>query len=120
MTNVVGEVCKNLRFSLGNIAGEVLNHLSVCSRDVAPEVRGAAVMVLTMILQGLGRDTFTVLQGTLRDIYVELKKLSNIEKEDLVLGQVSLALEEIDTIMRGFLVPETTMEKKIFVLDSAF
>jgi len=116
----LGEVCKNLRFSLGNIVGEVLNHLSVCSRDVAPEVRGAAVMVLTMILQGLGRDTFTVLQGTLRDIYVELKKLSNIEKEDLVLGQVSLALEEIDTIMRGFLVPETTMEKKIFVLDSAF
>jgi len=115
----MGEVCKNLRFSLGNIAGEVLNHLSVCSRDVAPEVRGAAVMVLTMILQGLGRDTFTVLEGTLRDIYRELKLLSNTEKEDLVLGQVSLALEEIDTIVRGFLIPETSMEKKIFVLDSS-
>merc|ERR1712112_89322 len=56
----MGEVCKNLRFSLGPITGEVLQHLSHCSRDVAADVRGAAVMVLTMILQGLGRDVFSV------------------------------------------------------------
>jgi len=113
----MGEVCKNLRFSLGSIAGEVLQHLSACSRDVSAEVRAAAVMVLTMMLQGLGRDTFTVLQSTLRDIYRELKMLASTEKEDLVLGQVSLALEEIDTIVRGFLIPENTSEKKIFVLE---
>ena len=110
-------MCKNLRFSLGSIAGEVLQHLSACSRDVSAEVRAAAVMVLTMMLQGLGRDTFTVLQSTLRDIYRELKMLASTEKEDLVLGQVSLALEEIDTIVRGFLIPENTSEKKIFVLE---
>jgi len=115
----MGEVCKNLRFSLGNIAGEVLQHLSACSRDVSPEVRAAAVMVLTMILQGLGRDTFEVLQGTLRDIYRELKMLANTEKEDVVLGQVSLALEEIDNIVRGFLTPDLSREKKIVVLDSS-
>lgn len=115
----MGEVCKNLRFSLGNIAGEVLQHLSACSRDVAAEVRAAAVMVLTMILQGLGRDTFEVLQGTLRDVYRELKMLANTEKEDVVLGQISLALEEIDNIVRGFLTPDLSLEKKIVVLDSS-
>ena len=47
-----GEVLKNLRFSLGPITGEVLQHLSACSRDIAAEVRAAAVMVLTMMLQG--------------------------------------------------------------------
>jgi len=111
----LGEVCRNLRFSLGGIAGEVLQHLSACSRDVAAEVRAAAVMVLTMILQGLGRDSFEVLQSTLRDIYRELKMLASIEKEDIVLGQVSLAIEEIDNIVRGFLTPEVKMEKKIII-----
>jgi len=71
-----------------------------------------------MILQGLGRDTFTVLQGTLRDIYRELKMLVSTEKEDMVLGQVSLAIEEIDNIVRGFLTPDNSMEKKIFVIDT--
>merc|ERR1740116_243405 len=31
----MGEVVKNLRFSLGPITGEVLQHLSACSRDGA-------------------------------------------------------------------------------------
>jgi len=113
----MGEVCKNLRFSLGGIAGEVLQHLSACSRDVAAEVRAAAVMVLTMILQGLGRDSFSVLQATLRDIYRELKMLASTEKEDMVLAQVSLAVEEIDNIVREFLTPENRIEKTI-VIDS--
>jgi len=113
----MGEVCKNLRFSLGGIAGEVLQHLSACSKDIAAEVRAAAVMVLTMILQGLGRDSFSVLQGTLRDIYRELKMLASTEKEDMVLSQVSLAVEEIDNIVREFLTPENSIEKKI-IIDS--
>jgi len=111
----MGEVCKNLRFSLGGIAGEVLQHLAACSKDVAAEVRAAAVMVLTMILQGLGRDSFSVLQGTLRDIYRELKMLASTEKEDMVLSQVSLAVEEIDNIVREFLTPDNSIEKKIIV-----
>lgn len=113
----MGEVCKNLRFSLGPITGEVLQHLSHCSRDVAADVRGAAVMVLTMILQGLGRDVFNVLQGTIRDIYRDLKMLAATEKEDVVLGQISLALEEIDNIVKQLFTPDNRIEKKIVVLD---
>ena len=111
-------MCKNLRFSLGNITGELLQHLSACSRDVSAEVRAAAVMVLTMTLQGLGRDVFTVLQSTIRDVYRELKLLANTEKEDVVLAHVSLALQEIDAIVRSLFTPDNGMGgKKIIVLD---
>ena len=91
--------------------------MSHCSRDVAADVRGAAVMVLTMILQGLGRDVFDVLQGTIRDIYRDLKMLAATEKEDVVLGQISLALEEIDNIVKQLFTPDNRIEKKIVVLD---
>ena len=111
-------MCKNLRFSLGPITGEVLQHLSACSRDVSAEVRAAAVMVMTMILQGLGRDVFTVLQGTIRDVYRELKLLAATEKEDMVLGHISLALEEIDNIVKSLFTPDNGMGgKKIIVLE---
>lgn len=113
----MGEVVKNLRFSLGPITGEVLQHLSACSRDIAAEVRAAAVMVLTMMLQGLGRDVFSVLQGTIRDVYRELKMVAATEKEDMVLAHVSLALEEIDNIVKSLFTPDNSIEKKIVVLD---
>ena len=74
-------------------------------------------MVLTMTLQGLGRDVFSVLQGTLRDVYRELKLLAQIEKEDVVLSHVSLALQEIDNIVRQLLTPDTSQDKKTFVLN---
>ena len=165
MSSISGEVVKNLRFSLGPITGEVLRHLSACSRDIAAEVRAAAVMVLTMMLQvkrkaqsfhcqapvqvhfkpslfkdglgadvilgfqinylllyasylqGLGRDVFSVLQGTIRDVYRELKMVAATEKEDMVLAHVSLALEEIDNIVKSLFTPDNSIEKKIVVLD---
>ena len=94
---VSGEVCKNLRFSLGPITGEVLQHLSCCSRDTAAEVRAAAVLVLTLTLQGLGRDAVTVLQSELRDVYRELKLLAATEREEVVRAHISLALQELTT-----------------------
>lgn len=114
----MGEVCKLLRFSLGSITGEVLLHLSSCSKDEDPGVRAAAILVLTMILQGLGRDSFSVLQHSLRDIYRALKILNGVEKEETVRCHIGLALAEIDSIMRGFLTPDPAMEKKIYVLDT--
>merc|ERR1712080_786472 len=86
MGSNMGEVCKLLRFSLGSITGEVLLHLSSCSKDEDAGVRAAAILVLTMILQGLGRDSFSVLQHSLRDIYRGLKLLNGIEKDDTVVS----------------------------------
>jgi len=115
--SLLGEICKLLRFSLGNMTAELLNHLAACARDQEVEVRAAAVMVLTMVLQGLGRDTLKVLHHHLRDIYRALKVLNGVEKEETVLCHVGLALEEIDNIMRSLLTPDPAMEKKIYVLD---
>merc|ERR1719510_1633386 len=80
--SLLGEICKLLRFSLGNMTAELLNHLAACARDQEMEVRAAAVMVLTMVLQGLGRDTLKVLHHHLRDIYRALKVLNGVEKEE--------------------------------------
>ena len=68
-------------------------------------------------LQGLGRDVFSVLQGTIRDVYRELKMVAATEKEDMVLAHVSLALEEIDNIVKSLFTPDNSIEKKIVVLD---
>merc|ERR1719237_576497 len=115
--SLLGEICKLLRFSLGNMTAELLNHLAACARDQEVEVRAAAVMVLTMVLQGLGRDTLKVLHHHLRDIYRALKVLNGVEKEETVLCHVGLALQEIDNVMRSLLTPDPAMEKKIYVLD---
>ena len=42
---------RNLRFSLSGVAGEVVNHLAMSSRDTDVTVRRAAVMVVTLLLQ---------------------------------------------------------------------
>jgi len=113
----LGEVAKNLHFSLGGVEGELLMHLANSSRDVDVGVRAAAALVLTMTLQGLGRDAFRVLESCLRDIYRELKLLSAHEKEETVQIHLNLALDEIDNIVKSFLTPEPKMEKKIYVLE---
>ena len=80
-------------------------------------MRAAAVMVLTMSLQSLGTEVFTVLQGTVRDLYRELKMLAQTEKEDMVLAHVSLALKEIDKIVKLLFSPDPSIENKIVVLN---
>ena len=62
--------------------------------------------------QGLGRDAFSVLQGTIRDVYRELKMVAATEKEDTVLAHVSLAIEEIDNIVKSLFIPDNGIEKK--------
>jgi len=114
----LGEVCRNLRFSLSGVAGEVVNHLAMSSRDTDVTVRRAAVMVVTLLLQGLGRDSFRVLDSQLRDLYRGLKAVAVTETDEVILTHVNNALEEIDKIVRDFLAPQQQLEKKIFVLDA--
>ena len=65
----LGEACRNLRFSLGPVTGELLVYLEASSRDTSVQVRRAAALVLHMLLEGLGRDVFTVLESGIRDIH---------------------------------------------------
>jgi len=66
----LGEVCQNLRFGLGGMTQEVMLCLrSVLDTDASSEPRRAAVLVVTLLLRGLGRDALYVLRDELRDIW---------------------------------------------------
>ena len=52
-----------------------------------------------------------------REVYRELRLLAGTEKDEAVLGQISLALQEIDNIVKQFLTLDTSLTKKIVVLD---
>jgi len=113
----LGEVCRNIKFSLGPIAGELMMHLEASARDKAVEVRRAAAMVLTMVLEGLGRDAFTVLEQYLRDIHRSLRLRLSTEADEVALTHVNLALDEIDKIVRELFTPHLTQEPRMFVTN---
>ena len=60
------------------------------------------MLVVTLLMQGLGRDSFRVLQHALRDLYRAVRLMNGMKKDETVLCHVGLALVEI---MRSFLTP---------------
>ncbi len=59
-----------------------------------------------------------VLESCLRDIYRALKLRLSIEQDEVTLTHVSLALDEIDSVVRQLFTPNPTLQKKIYVLDA--
>lgn len=57
-----------------------------------------------------------VLRDVLRDLYRLLKWVVASEHDQVTVLHAQLALEELDDIMRRFLFPPQTLEKKIVVL----
>ncbi|XP_076749789.1 transport and golgi organization 6 [Xylocopa sonorina] len=117
----LGELCKVLGFRIGDIVIEVIYCITcIVKTDKAPECRRAAVMVSTLLLRGLGKDTLTTLGKDLVDLYRGLKYLRDND-DDLVLRlHAQLALEELDHIVRDFLFSPPKLEKRIFLLGSPF
>ncbi|KAK7080604.1 Transport and Golgi organization protein 6 [Halocaridina rubra] len=114
----LGEICKLLRFSLGPILFEIFGVLqTVIDTDKAVEVRRAAVLVVTLILQGLGRDSFSVLKDVIRDLYRVLRLVNARDPDDVVRLHTQVAIEEIDAITKEFLFPKLNLTKRIFVAD---
>ncbi|XP_053630195.1 transport and Golgi organization protein 6 homolog [Cherax quadricarinatus] len=114
----LGEVFKLLRFSLGPIVHEVFGLLyNVVKGESAAEVRRAAVLVVTLLLQGLGRDAFSVLQEEMRDLYRALRLVHKTDPDDVVRLHAQLALTEIDIITRQFLIPKLNLAKRIYVTE---
>ncbi|XP_052233496.1 transport and Golgi organization protein 6 homolog isoform X2 [Dreissena polymorpha] len=114
----LGEICKHLGFSLGNVIHEVFECCSsVLQHDADPTVRKGAAQALTLLLQGLGGKTFQVLDSVLKPLYRLLKLSMTTEKDSGVKLHVNLALNELDDIMRVYLFPEQKLEKRIRVLD---
>ncbi|XP_076245856.1 transport and golgi organization 6 [Calliopsis andreniformis] len=114
----LGELCKVLGFRLGNVVIEVIYCIScIIKTDKAPECRRAAVMVSTLLLRGLGKDTLTSLGKDLVELYRGLKYLRDNDEDPVLRLHAQLSLEELDHIVRDFLFSPPTLEKKIFLLD---
>ncbi|XP_045598354.1 transport and Golgi organization protein 6 homolog isoform X2 [Procambarus clarkii] len=114
----LGDVCKLLHFSLGPVVHEIFGLLyNIVKNDTSVEVRRAAVLVVTLLLQGLGHDAFTVLQVVIRDLYRTLRLIHVTDPDDVVRLHAQLAIAEIDTITREFLLPKLNFTKRIYVTD---
>ncbi|XP_067651346.1 transport and Golgi organization protein 6 homolog isoform X2 [Haliotis asinina] len=113
----LAEMCKLLRFSLGNVLHEVFECCSsIVKTDPDPEARKAAILTITQLLQGLGADAPKFLGSVLRDLYRLLKLVHISDEDDMVRTHTLLALNELDIIMRGALFPQQKLEKKITIL----
>ena len=115
----LGEICKNLKYSLGNVVQEIFQGLHyILQFDKAIEVRRAGVLVLKLMLEGLGDDAFEVLQSLIRDIWKTLILLKKNEMDEIMQVHIDQAIEEINKIVKKFLTPSNEPKKTIYVLDT--
>ncbi|KAL8570495.1 hypothetical protein ACOMHN_034530 [Nucella lapillus] len=115
----LAEVCSLLRFSIGPVLHEIV---SCCTNSVQadePVVRQAAAMTLCKLIDGLGKDIFTVLEFVCTELYRLLKKVCALDPDDTVRLHANLALDRLDGIMREYLFPKQTLQKRIQVLPDA-
>ncbi|XP_060110136.1 transport and Golgi organization protein 6 homolog [Heteronotia binoei] len=113
----LGELCQILRFQLGSVIHEVTLCLAAIVKcDRQAEVRRAAVHVVVLLLRGLGESATEVLRDVLLELYRLLKFVARGERDEVTVLQAQLALEELDAIVRRFLFPPQSLEKKIVVL----
>lgn len=115
----IAEIALVLHYRIGSIIYEVLYCVwSIIETDKAIECRRAAVMVISSLIKGLGKDTLLQLKDNLLPIYRTLKNLYRDNNEDTTVRlHAQVALEELNDIVNQFLFPEVKMEKQIFVLD---
>ncbi|KAL6107428.1 tango6 [Pungitius sinensis] len=113
----LGELCPRLDYTLGTLAQELCSCLTALIKtEKVAEVRRAAVHVITLLLRGLSDKTTQVLSDVLLDMYRALKWVVRSDPDDVTMLHAQLALEEMDDIMRRFIFPEQTLQKKIIVL----
>lgn len=89
----------------------------IVKSDKAPECRRAAVLVVTLLFRGLGKDTLSSLGDNLVNLYRALKHLRDEDIDPVLQLHAQLALEEIDLIVQDFLIKPCKLQKKIFVPD---
>lgn len=114
----LAEIALVLHYRIGSIIYEMLLCVwSVIETDPAVECRRAAVMVVSSLLKGLGKETLTELKDNLLPIYRTLKELyRNPDEDPTVRLHAQIALEELNDIVKQFLIPTVSMENRSFVL----
>uniref|UniRef100_T1ISA3 RNA polymerase II assembly factor Rtp1 C-terminal domain-containing protein n=1 Tax=Strigamia maritima TaxID=126957 RepID=T1ISA3_STRMM len=110
----LAEVCKGLKFSIGPCIHEVMLCVrSLLKTDAASEVKEACLLLITLLLRGLGDDTFEVIGSILPDLFRLLKTIYTIERDDKVKLNAQLALEELNITAKKFINPKPKI--RIFV-----
>ena len=85
--------------------------------DPTPQVQQSALLVLTLLLEGLSHHSVAVLGDSLRDVYHILKKVEREGgREELTRDHVRAALAQLDQIMRDWAFPQLTLSKNITIL----
>ncbi|XP_012251932.2 transport and Golgi organization protein 6 homolog [Athalia rosae] len=113
----LGELCKVLGYRLGNIITEVILCIgSIIKTDKIPECRRAAVLVATLMLQGLGKAALASLGSELLPLYRALLSLRKNDDDQVLRLHAQLAIDELDDIVRDFLISKPRLENSIFML----
>ncbi|KPI94725.1 Transmembrane and coiled-coil domain-containing protein 7 [Papilio xuthus] len=115
----LAEISLVLHYRIGSIIYEVLLCIgSIIETDKAGECRRAAVMVISSLLKGLGKETLIQLKEHLLPLYRMLNKLYKDPNEDhAVKLHAQTALEELNDIVYQFLLPNIDMKKEFSLLD---
>ena len=117
--SALGEVCKELRFSISNEIHTILKTVvDVVKADTKVEPRRAAVLLVTLLLRGLGKDTMQFLKEVLKDLYKGLRFLVHHDKDEITRVHAGVAMDEIDAIVKDFLLPKVNMKKKIYITEA--
>ncbi|XP_034826313.1 transport and Golgi organization protein 6 homolog [Maniola hyperantus] len=114
----LAEIALVLNYKMGSIIYEVLLCIwTIIETDKAIECRRAAVMVISSLIKGLGKETLIELKENLLPIYRTLNKLYKYSNEDNVVRlHAQLALEELNDIVKQFLFSELPIEKEFSML----
>ncbi|XP_022122240.2 transport and Golgi organization protein 6 [Pieris rapae] len=115
----LAEIALVLHYRIGTIIYEILICIwSIIESDDAIECRRAAVMVISSLLKGLGRDTLIELKENLVPIYRGLNKLYKNENEDSIVRLHSqIALEELNDIVKEFLFAQIPMQRDMRISE---
>ncbi|CAH2104448.1 unnamed protein product [Euphydryas editha] len=115
----VAEIALVINYKMGTIIYEVLMCIwSVIETEKVIECRRAAVMVIASLIKGLGKETLIELKEKLLPIYRTINKLYKDTNEDTIVKlHAQLALEELNDIVKQFLLPELPLEKEFVLLS---
>ncbi|XP_047515686.1 transport and Golgi organization protein 6 [Pieris napi] len=115
----LAEIALVLHYRVGTIIYEILICIwSIIESDDVIECRRAAVMVISSLLKGLGRDTLIELKDNLLPIYRGLNKIYKNENEDSIVRLHSqIALEELNDIVKEFLFAQIPMQRDMRISE---
>ncbi|RXG53010.1 Transport and Golgi organization protein 6-like protein [Armadillidium vulgare] len=81
------------------------------------KVKRAAVLLITLLLQGLGKDSIKVLHSLILEIYRGLKRLILNSNDPVIVTHAELAMDEINEATKEFLLPKLNLTKKIYITE---